>query len=321
MGSKRKNMEDEMSRFEAEISTATVAMEAPAMAPAIASSPFIPSQVRTVIGSQTYNQVQQKLAQVPPRLPPPPMPPFLPPYGVQPQTLLPPKSYTTEPTPVIVSSAPKMYAARPTVGIATKSDISPGPSSSGMAPTVQSYDIANIQYEVVTKMKKPKTEKSGPNPIAEEAIKAARASSALQSFGNSERRGKKDKKQTVRVAGGQTWEDMSLSDWSEDDFRIFCGDLGNDVNDELLTRTFNKFPSFQRAKVIRDKRTSKSKGYGFVSFKDPQDFIRAMKEMDGRYVGSRPIKLRKSTWKNRSIEAVRKKEKEKQALLSLFNQS
>lgn len=75
---------------------------------------------------------------------------------------------------------------------------------------------------------------------------------------------------------------MSLSDWPEDDFRIFCGDLGNDVNDELLTRTFNKFSSFQRAKVIRDKRTSKSKGYGFVSFKDPQDFIRAMKEMDGK---------------------------------------
>lgn len=47
---------------------------------------------------------------------------------------------------------------------------------------------------MTTKMKKPKTEKSGPNPIAEEAIKAARASSALQSFGNSERRGKKDKK-------------------------------------------------------------------------------------------------------------------------------
>lgn len=86
----------------------------------------------------------------------------------------------------------------------------------------------------------------------------------------------------VRVAGGQTWEDMSLADWPEDDFRIFCGDLGNDVNDELLTRTFNKYPSFQRAKVIRDKRTSKSKGYGFVSFKDPQDFIRAMKEMDGK---------------------------------------
>lgn len=76
--------------------------------------------------------------------------------------------------------------------------------------------------------------------------------------------------------------DESLSEWGEDDFRIFCGDLGNDVNDELLTRTFNKYPSFQRAKVIRDKRTGKSKGFGFVSFKEPADFIRAMKEMDGK---------------------------------------
>lgn len=77
------------------------------------------------------------------------------------------------------------------------------------------------------------------------------------------------------------WEDHSLSDWNDDDFRIFCGDLGNDVNDELLTRTFNKYPSFNKAKVIRDKRTGKSKGFGFISFKEPSDFIRAMKEMDG----------------------------------------
>lgn len=79
------------------------------------------------------------------------------------------------------------------------------------------------------------------------------------------------------------WEDHSLADWSDDDFRIFCGDLGNDVNDELLTRTFNKYPSFNKAKVIRDKRTGKSKGFGFISFKEPGDFIRAMKEMDGEY--------------------------------------
>lgn len=90
--------------------------------------------------------------------------------------------------------------------------------------------------------------------------------------------------QTVRTAGGQVWEDHSLADWSDDDFRIFCGDLGNDVNDELLTRTFNKYASFIKAKVIRDKRTGKSKGFGFISFKDPSDFSKALKEMDGKWM-------------------------------------
>nr|CAD7456048.1 unnamed protein product [Timema tahoe] len=38
----------------------------------------------------------------------------------------------------------------------------------------------------------------------------------------------------------------------------------------------------------------------------------------GRYVGSRPIKLRKSTWRARNIDTVRKKEKEKTALIGLL---
>ncbi|XP_063705118.1 RNA-binding protein 42 [Culicoides brevitarsis] len=302
MGSKRKNMEDEMSRFEAEISKASSS-----------TNMFVPSQIaRPAIGSNTFNQVQQKLASSAPKQAAPvviPPPPSIPAF-------LQPRSYSSVPSPAIVSSAPKLYRATPTVNINNSM-----PPAEPEEPKQPMFDISKLQFEATQKLKKLKAEKqqqqnSGPNPIAEEIIKAAKASSALQSFGK-DKRSAKDRK-TVRVAGGQTWEDHSLSDWPDDDFRIFCGDLGNDVNDELLTRTFNKYPSFQRAKVIRDKRTSKSKGYGFVSFKDPQDFIKAMKEMDGRYVGSRPIKLRKSTWRNRSIDVVKKKEKEKQALLSMF---
>lgn len=68
----------------------------------------------------------------------------------------------------------------------------------------------------------------------------------------------------------------------QDDYRLFCGDLGNDVTDEVLTRVFGRYPSFQKARVIRDKRTNKTKGYGFVSFKDSNDFARAVKEVDGK---------------------------------------
>lgn len=182
----------------------------------------------------------------------------------------------SEKTPVILSSAPKLYT-RPNVPTVEIPSSSYGPSASSLpAPSVggANFDISSMQYEVpVVKVKKSKSEKNqASNHIAEDIIKAAKASSALQSFGNKDK--KKVDKKTVRQAAGITWEDHSLADWPDDDFRIFCGDLGNDVNDELLTRTFSKFPSFQRAKVIRDKRTSKSKGYGFVSFKEPQDFIR-----------------------------------------------
>ena len=120
---------------------------------------------------------------------------------------------------------------------------------------------------------------------------------------------------------------------------MFCGDLGNEVNDEALARAFQKYPSFQKAKVIRDRRSQKSKGYGFVSFKSSEDFIKAMREMNGsclsflcykmclfliffilkqffigKYVGNRPIKLRKSTWKDRNLDIVKKKETEKQKM-------
>ncbi|XP_039905866.1 RNA-binding protein 42 [Simochromis diagramma] len=129
------------------------------------------------------------------------------------------------------------------------------------------------------------------------------------------KRAKSEKvKKCIRTAAGTTWEDQSLLEWESDDFRIFCGDLGNEVNDDILARAFSRYPSFLKAKVVRDKRTGKTKGYGFVSFKDPNDYVRAMREMNGKYVGSRPIKLRKSMWKDRNIEVVRKKHKEKKKL-------
>jgi len=111
-----------------------------------------------------------------------------------------------------------------------------------------------------------------------------------------------EKKAFVRAAGGEIWKDDQLAEWDENDFRIFVGDIGNDCTDEQLAAAFRKYPSFQKAKIIRDKYTNKPKGYGFVSIKDPADFTKAMREMNGKYVGNRPIKLRKSNWRDRNLE-------------------
>lgn len=34
-----------------------------------------------------------------------------------------------------------------------------------------------------------------------------------------------------------------------DDYRLFCGDLGNEVNDDVITKAFSRFPSFNMARV------------------------------------------------------------------------
>lgn len=104
-----------------------------------------------------------------------------------------------------------------------------------------------------------------------------------------------EKKLTVvRESGGQVWDDQTLLDWDPSHFRLFVGDLAGEVTDETLFKAFSKYPTLVKARVIRDKKTTKSKGYGFVSFSTPDDFLKSWKEMNGKYIGSHPIKLSKA---------------------------
>ncbi|XP_024987215.1 RNA-binding protein 42-like isoform X2 [Cynara cardunculus var. scolymus] len=143
-------------------------------------------------------------------------------------------------------------------------------------------------------------------PEALKSVKAALASS------ETEHKAETKKKAVPRKAAGQAWEDPTLAEWPENDFRLFCGDLGNEVNDDVLSKAFSRFPSFNMARVVRDKRTGKTRGYGFVSFANPTDLAAALKEMNGKYVGNRPIKLRKSKWKERTDFEALEKQKQRE---------
>ncbi|EXJ70415.1 uncharacterized protein A1O5_06483 [Cladophialophora psammophila CBS 110553] len=97
-----------------------------------------------------------------------------------------------------------------------------------------------------------------------------------------------------RSGGGTTWTDPTLLEWDPAHFRIFVGNLAGEVTDDSLLKAFAQYPSVQKARVIRDKRTTKSKGYGFVSFADGDDYFRAARDMNGKYVGSHPIVVKKA---------------------------
>jgi len=108
--------------------------------------------------------------------------------------------------------------------------------------------------------------------------------------------GKDGKQKTViRSGGGSTWQDPSLLEWDQAHFRIFVGNLAGEVTDESLLKAFVKYGSVQKARVVRDKRTTKSKGYGFVSFSNGDDYFQAAKDMQGKYIGSHPVLIKRST--------------------------
>lgn len=128
---------------------------------------------------------------------------------------------------------------------------------------------------------------SGPTFTAEAAAKAAQEGAVNAA---------NERKKTVyREGGGKKWADDSLLEWDPSHLRLFVGNLAGETTDDSLLKAFSRWQSVQKAKVVRDKRTNKSKGYGFVSFSDPDEFFQAAKEMNGKYIQSHPVVVRKST--------------------------
>lgn len=99
----------------------------------------------------------------------------------------------------------------------------------------------------------------------------------------------------IRQGGGKVWEDKSMLDWDPSHFLLFVGNLGPEVSEQLLHQTFsNPYPSVSRVRIVKDKKSDKSKGYGFVAFADGKEFLRALKEMQGRWIGNRQCQIKKS---------------------------
>ncbi|KAI8809419.1 hypothetical protein BJ742DRAFT_236461 [Cladochytrium replicatum] len=83
-------------------------------------------------------------------------------------------------------------------------------------------------------------------------------------------------------------------------FHIFVGDLSPEVNDQNLAKAFSAFGSMSDARVMWDSHTGKSRGYGFVAFRERSDADQAIQTMNGEWLGSRPIRV---NWANQKSTA------------------
>nr|XP_029544183.1 polyadenylate-binding protein 4-like isoform X1 [Oncorhynchus nerka] len=68
---------------------------------------------------------------------------------------------------------------------------------------------------------------------------------------------------------------------------LYIKNLDDTIDDEKLRKEFTPFGSITSAKVMLEE--GRSKGFGFVCFSSPEEATKAVTEMNGRIVGSKPI--------------------------------
>lgn len=72
-------------------------------------------------------------------------------------------------------------------------------------------------------------------------------------------------------------------------YKLFVGGLPFATTDEELEKLFAEFGTVASAKVITDRDTGRSKGFGFVEFENDDEGKKAEAGMNGKDVGGRNI--------------------------------
>ena len=84
--------------------------------------------------------------------------------------------------------------------------------------------------------------------------------------------------------------------------KIFCGSLPFRLEDNELSEYFEKFGEVSSAKIITDKFSGRSKGFGFVEMPDDEQAKAAIAALNGSEINGREIVVN---------EAMEKKEGER----------
>lgn len=73
--------------------------------------------------------------------------------------------------------------------------------------------------------------------------------------------------------------------------KVFVGSLSWNVNDQSLAEHFSRIGAITEAKVINDRETGRSRGFGFVTFQNANDAQEAVNQLDGTELDGRTIKV------------------------------
>lgn len=82
--------------------------------------------------------------------------------------------------------------------------------------------------------------------------------------------------------------------------KLFVGGLSWDTTDEGLRQAFASHGEIAEAKVITDRDTGRSRGFGFVTFAQDEEGKEAISKMDGTTLDGKTIKVNEAQEKRPS---------------------
>jgi RNA recognition motif-containing protein len=80
--------------------------------------------------------------------------------------------------------------------------------------------------------------------------------------------------------------------------KLFIGGLSWDTTDDGLRQAFASYGEITEAKVITDRDTGRSRGFGFVTFSQDDDAKTAISKMDGTSLDGKTIKVNEAQEKS-----------------------
>jgi len=81
--------------------------------------------------------------------------------------------------------------------------------------------------------------------------------------------------------------------------KLFVGSLSWGTDDQGLRAAFEKFGPVEDAKVINDRETGRSRGFGFVTFQEEADAQKATEEMNGAVLDGRTLNVNEAKERER----------------------
>ncbi len=75
------------------------------------------------------------------------------------------------------------------------------------------------------------------------------------------------------------------------EMNIYVGNLPYTIGEQELREAFEAYGTVDSVKIIIDRMTNRSKGFGFIEMPDDEEGKAAISELDGKDLGGRALKV------------------------------